>query len=166
MKLEVPSRIEKEGGSPIRIRLHDLPRGEQPPLNQVAINEGKLPDMGQVALEHNLIKHHKLNMGDTIWATVAGKTYPLTLTASVSSAEYPWVARNEIDLLPSPAVFGIGWVATEQLEEWKITEEATHELLIQVVPGTLTETNQHVVDVLGAQRAGLPVRPRRVGSSP
>jgi putative ABC transport system permease protein len=135
-RLDVPARLPDSRVSQrlMQLRLHGLPEGAQPALNQIAVLEGRLPLAGEVVLERNLMVYHALQTGDSVRVTLGGADHTLTIVGSVSSAEYPWVARNPLDLMPSPEAFGVAWMVDEELAAWAGPEALSYELLIE--PGT------------------------------
>lgn len=99
----------QQGRVTVEARFLSLPDEGEPALDRVHVDEGRLPEAGEVLLERHLAEWHRLHPGDrvVVWAG-AGRT-SLTISGIGSSPEYLWVWRSAQDPMPMPSAFGVMW---------------------------------------------------------
>jgi putative ABC transport system permease protein len=105
---EVPASPSDADGGRAALRLISLPDEGEPSLDRVLLLEGRMPGQDEILLEKHFARYHGLAPG-TMLPLGAGAA-PLRVSGVAVSAEYLWVSRNENDIMPSPADFGVGWM--------------------------------------------------------
>ncbi len=112
---------------PVRVRLEGrfitLPPGHPPGIDRLLIAEGAYPQApNEVLVEKHFAEYQHLKPGDTLELEIPGAPQNVALKVSgiAISAEYLWVSRNELDIMPSPASFGVLWIDREALREYRM----------------------------------------------
>ncbi len=85
-------------------------------INKPEITEGKLPEIGEVALDPNFIKANKLEVGDTIKI----KDEEFKISGIVYLPDYIYTIKNEQDILPDPNRFGFGIMNLDDLRKFQL----------------------------------------------
>ena len=92
-------------------RLVGLPEGGQPSVNRLQVIDGELPGRGggspAVAMERHGFDHFGLDPGDTIEVFNSGGWVPASVTGSVFSPEYLWLAADRSNFLTLPDDFAV-----------------------------------------------------------
>lgn len=134
--LSVPVQIGT--GKRAEARLVSIPVSGQQVLNQVVVESGRYPaESGEVLVEHHFAAYHKLRVGDTLQMGSAEGVRPVKVAGVAVAAEYLWVARNEFDIMPSPAEFGVLFVPRPLLAEMGLADrtDGGNRLLYNLAPG-------------------------------
>jgi putative ABC transport system permease protein len=105
---EVPASPSDVAGGRAALRLISLPDEGEPSLDRVLLLEGSMPRQDEILLEKHFARYHGLTAGMTL--PLGAGAAPVHVSGVAVSAEYLWVSRNENDILPSPADFGVGWM--------------------------------------------------------
>jgi putative ABC transport system permease protein len=109
LPMQVPNAPKQEA------RIITLPDAAEPTLDRLYLEEGQFPKAGEVLLETHLARFHKLSPGDKV-IFLPGEAGEKTFRVSgiAVSAEYLWVARDSLDLMPAPGEFGVVWMRREE----------------------------------------------------
>ncbi len=83
-------------------------------VNKPLILEGKLPQIGEIAIDPNFANSNRLEIGDEI--EILGKNFKIS--GFVSLPDYIYITRNENDMLPDPLRFGIGIMNLEDMRNF------------------------------------------------
>ncbi|MFN7684668.1 MAG: ABC transporter permease [Oligoflexia bacterium] len=105
-------------------RLISLPRGGQPPLNQVHIRQGRLPRESrtgtnriEVLVHESFAKAHALQPGAVLRAVVEGRQEDLQVVGVGISPDTVYALSGRTPF-PDDKRFGIFWVPRQKLEVW------------------------------------------------
>jgi putative ABC transport system permease protein len=113
---------DKVGRVRLEGRFITLPKGHKPEVNQLLIETGSYPEKpNEVLVEKHLAEHHRLKPGDELELEVPGapRSQKLIVSGIAVSAEYLWVSRNELDIMPSPVSFGVVWIDRNALSRYR-----------------------------------------------
>jgi len=83
-------------------------------VNKPLILEGKMPNLGEVAIDPNFSQNNNLKIGDTI--NING--IPFKISGYVALPDYIYITKNETDILPDPSHFGIGIMNMEDMKKF------------------------------------------------
>lgn len=109
-------RVRLEG------RFITLTPGQKPEVNQLLIETGAYPlKPNEVLVEKHFAEHHRLKPGDELELEIPGapRNQRLIVSGVAVSAEYLWVSRNELDIMPSPVSFGVLWIDGDALRKYR-----------------------------------------------
>lgn len=136
ISVDVPLKVEDEDER-IRIRLISISDEEQ--INILYPVQGKSGDLGldNALILEQFAQARNIRIGDTIYPTMNGREYPLTVSGIVSSAEYVYLMENEQSILPAPDQFGVAYVHEEFARSATGFRDSFNELLV-----TLRDQNQ------------------------
>jgi len=111
--LDLPDLME-----PARGRIHSLPEGRDPNLNQLFIESGRLVEMGrpdEVVLNVAFAEANNLYPGDEIVANINGRRRTLNVVGTALSPEFIYtIAPGEF--VPDNRRYGVMWMGREALE--------------------------------------------------
>lgn len=83
-------------------------------VNKPLILEGKIPKLGEIAVDPNFAQANKLRIGDEI--DINGKKF--RISGFVALPDYIYITKNETDMLPDPIHFGIGIMSFEDMKNF------------------------------------------------
>lgn len=83
-------------------------------VNNPLILEGKIPSLGEVAIDPNFSQNNNLKIGDTI--NING--IPFKISGYVALPDYIYITKNETDILPDPSHFGVGIMNMEDMKKF------------------------------------------------
>ncbi len=112
--------LDIEGVDEPRIgRIISMPDRDVPVLNDICLVSGRYFEPGasnEVILSDAFARENRLGIGDRIRASINDKKQPLRIVGTAQSPEYIYMIRNAQEFIPSPARFGVLWVAEEFAE--------------------------------------------------
>lgn len=117
LALDKVDRVRLEG------RFITLPTGQKPEINRLLIETGEYPQKpNEVLVEKHFAEHHRLKPGDELELEIPGapRNQRLIVSGVAVSAEYLWVSRNELDIMPSPVSFGVLWIDRDALRKYRM----------------------------------------------
>lgn len=133
LPVELPQgRLSDTERGPVSIeaRFLSLPDFVEPDLDRVHVDEGRLPQAGEVLVERHLADWHHLRPGDRVEVRTGAGRESLMVVGIGSSAEYLWVSRSAQDPIPMPSTFGVVWARRADVVRLA-------EALVRNVPGVL-----------------------------
>lgn len=138
---DVPLRVE-DPNEKVRVRVVSLPK-ETGGINSIYTIEGKEPQSGGkgTAVLQQFFVARGMKLRDKITPYIAGREYPLDVTAAVGSPEYIYLMENEQSLLPAPEKFGVIYVSEDFAQTALGYQGSYNEVLIKV-----KEEYQHEID--------------------
>jgi len=130
VNLDVPGREEPSVG-----RIVSMPNRQQPVLNDIHMVSGRYfseASQDEVILSERFARENGLALGDTIFASIDSKKYPLRIVGLGLSPEYVYMIRNIQELIPSPERFAILWVSQDFAETALDLREACNNIIGRV----------------------------------
>lgn len=103
----------------VHARLVGMPLGEQPPVNQLYVQEGRYlrPGDGLVAvLDHHFADYHGYGPGTVLHPLVNGEQLDVEVVGVAVSPEYLMAVASAENPLPSPSGFAVLFVPQEELQ--------------------------------------------------
>jgi putative ABC transport system permease protein len=152
--ISVPAQVGAGGRS--EARLISIPAYGDQVLNHVVVETGQYPaKAGEVLVEHHFAAYHDLQAGNMLRLETPTGTHTVQVAGVAVAAEYLWVSRNEYDLMPSPADFGVLFVPRPLMVEFGLTDAdgGGNRLLYNLTPGAdASAVLAAVKEALGADR--------------
>lgn len=144
---DVPLRVE-DPNEKVRVRVVSLPK-EAGGINSIYTIEGKEPQSsgkGTAVLQQFFVARG-MKLGDKITPYIAGREYPLDVTAVVGSPEYIYLMENEQSLLPAPEKFGVIYVNEDFAQSALGYQGSYNEVLIKINDDYMHEIDRIVDEV-------------------
>ncbi len=85
-------------------------------INKPDITKGKLPSLGEIAIDFNFAQANKLEVGDPI--KIRNKHFKIS--GIVYLPDYVYAIKNEQDILPDPRRFGFGVMNLSDLKRFQL----------------------------------------------
>lgn len=123
---------------PVVGRLISLPENREPPLNQLYLRRGRLPDPlqpGEILASEGFVNANGLDLGDTISAVINGRHQELRIVGVALSPEYIFQIRPG-SILPDDRLFGIFWMGETELEAAFNMEGAFNSVSLSLMHGS------------------------------
>ncbi|MFO0710936.1 MAG: ABC transporter permease [Sandaracinus sp.] len=118
---------------PVAARVVSLPAHGEPPLCDLQISEGRLPEPGrtdEAAILEVFAAHRGLGVGDTVPLVLDGARRDVRIVALASSAEY--VLASQEGIVPGEDRFAVVWMREPVLEAAFDLDESFDEVLISL----------------------------------
>lgn len=84
-------------------------------INKPEVTEGKLPEVGEVAIDPNYVHANKLKIGESV--NIKGREFKIS--GIVYLPDYIYAIKNEQDILPDPNRFGFGIMNLDDLKKFQ-----------------------------------------------
>lgn len=122
---------------PVSARVHSVPIGGQPRLNNLALRSGRWVQPSradEVMISEQFAKATRLHPGDVLATTIRGKRFRLTVVGTVLSPEYVYsIAPGQI--FPDNSRFGVLWMGRDVLAAALDMDGAFNDLLVKLQYG-------------------------------
>jgi len=118
-------------------RVVSLPRSGRPPMNDLALQQGRLPEPGhndEVVVLDAFAEAHQLEPGDTLPAVLNGTLRQLRVVGTAMSPEYIF-AIDPGDIAPDDKKFGVLWMEREAVAAAFDMEGAFNDVCIRMQRG-------------------------------
>lgn len=135
--LDIPSFSEPVAGRLISVSEHPLPTD----LCSLFLRKGRYLEPrrdDEVLASEGFMKAHKLELGSTLAAVINGKKKKLQIVGVALTPEYVYQIKYG-QLVPDDKRFGILWMGHESLEAAYDMKGAFNDVLIELLPGAVTE---------------------------
>lgn len=130
-KLEVPGFAE-----PVQALVQSLPEGRETRQNRLFLRSGRLPAPGtthEILVGEAFAKAHHLNPGDTLRATINGRSQRFTLSGIAMSAEHLYLVQPGT-MFPDDQRYTILWMPEESLAAALDMRGAFNETTLRLAP--------------------------------
>lgn len=138
-------------------RLVGMPTGEQPPVNQVHIRDGRYLEEGDGAvavLEHHFADHYGYGPGTVLHPIVGGETIDVEVVGVGVSPEYLMAVPSSENPMPVPGGFAVLFVPQAELQSLFGAAGAINELDVLLENGdsqSVERAIDQVKEVVGAE---------------
>ncbi|MCK4743633.1 MAG: ABC transporter permease [Sulfuriflexus sp.] len=132
---------------PVSAHLVSLPNNSRGLLNQIFLRSGRLPEPGrdnEVLLSENFARAHDLQVGDSLRATINGRSKRMTMVGTALSPEYIYQIAPGA-MFPDYLRYGIMWMGRKPLASAYDMDGAFNDVTLTLSRGT---NAQDVIDRL------------------
>lgn len=134
--------VDIEGfADPVSTHLISLPDDSTGELNRIYLRKGRLLAPGradEVLLSEEFARAHRLEPGDTLRATISGRSKRLTVVGQALSPEYIYeIAPGAV--FPDYRRYGVMWMAREPLATAYGMDGAFNDLALKLVRGAAAQ---------------------------
>jgi putative ABC transport system permease protein len=149
--------VDIEGfADPVSAHLISLPDDSTGELNRIYLRKGRLLAPGradEVLLSEEFARAHRLEPGDTLRATINGRSKRLTVVGHALSPEYIYqIAPGAV--FPDYQRYGVMWMTREPLATAYGMDGAFNDLALKLVRGAAAQPVIEQVDALLARYGG------------
>jgi putative ABC transport system permease protein len=147
---------------PVTGRLVSLPEEADPPVNALALRQGRRPALDraeEVVVNEGFAMAHGLRPGSRLAMTIGGHKRVLMIAGVALSPEYIF-ALGPGQIVPDDRRFGIVWMARRELATDLGLADSFNDLAIRLAPGTATAGVTEALDRLLASFAGVDIHDR------
>ncbi|MDO4776603.1 MAG: FtsX-like permease family protein [Cardiobacteriaceae bacterium] len=131
-KLEIPGFDE-----PVQALVQSLPETGETRQNRLFLRSGRLPAPGathEILIGETFAKVHRLKPGDTLRATINGRSQRFTLSGIAMSAEHLYLVQPG-SMFPDDRRYTILWIPQESLAAALDMRGAFNEATLRLAPG-------------------------------
>jgi len=132
---------------PVSAHLISLPNNSRGLLNQIFLRNGRLPEPGrdnEVLLSENFSRAHGLQAGDSLRATINGRSKKITMVGTARSPEYIYQIAPGA-MFPDYLRYGVIWMGRKPLASAYDMDGAFNNVTLTLTKGT---NPQDVIDHL------------------
>jgi putative ABC transport system permease protein len=147
---------------PITGRLISLPAEDDPPVNALALRQGRRPTAdhpGEVVVNEGFAAAHGLVPGSQLTMTIGGHKSVLTIGGSALSPEYIF-ALGPGQIVPDDRRFAIVWMARSQLAADLGMADRFNDLAVRLDPGASVAGMTETLDGFLASYGGADIHDR------
>jgi putative ABC transport system permease protein len=133
---------------PASARLVSLPESGRPAVNDLVLRAGRWPDPRQpeeALMSEAFAIALGLRLGETVPATLHGRTETLRIVGFANSPEFVFVAAPG-ELFPQPERFGVLWMERKALARALDLEGAFNEAVFRLAPGAVPARTARAID--------------------
>ena len=147
---------------PITGRLISLPAADDPPVNTLALREGRQPTVdhpGEVVVNESFAAAHGLAPGSRLIMTIGGHKSVLTIGGIALSPEYIF-ALGPGQIVPDDRRFAIVWMERSTLAADLGMADRFNDLALRLDPGASVASMTETLDRLLASHGGADIHDR------
>ncbi|WP_041375861.1 ABC transporter permease [Polymorphum gilvum] len=149
--------------APVTGLLSSLPRGGQPLLNRLALQQGRLPDPlrpEEAVLNARFAEAHGLGLGDSLQAVINTRKRTLRVVGVALSPEHSYAIGPGM-LMPDDKRYGVLWMGEAALAGAFDLDNAFNDVSLTLLPGTDPEAVIDRLDLLLERYGGTGAYARK-----
>ena len=139
----------------VHARLIGMPTADQPPVNQLRLEQGRYLQQGDglaAVLDHNFADHHQYGPGTVLHPIVNGERLDVEVVGVSNSPEYLMAVSSIENMMPSPDGFAVLFIPQQELQRLFGAEGSINELNVLLKdpsPERVDQAIEQIKEVVG-----------------